>query len=256
VMPPFGGFCLDTAQNFRRTHYFFGAGSGITPLFSMLHSVMCNEPHSVAYLAYGNKNAESILFKDALSKISDDFGRRVGVKHVLSAPSMWSGFKYWRKGIVDEGAIKALIEEHPPYAQDAQYYVCGPGGMNKAVKVALMSLDVPQDRIHMENYGGADEIDDTVKGIKATAEITLNGEQQNVSIGAGQTVLEAVRLAGLRPPFSCQSGVCGACRANLTVGTVHMRARMALEDNDIKKGRVLTCQSVPTSEALSISYDG
>ncbi len=256
VMPPFGGFCLDTAPNLHRTHYFFGAGSGITPLFSMLHSVMSNEPHSVAYLAYGNKNAESILFRDALSKISDNFGHRVGIKHVLSEPSMWSGFDYWRKGIVDEGTIKALIEEHPPYAQDAQYYICGPGGMNKAVKDVLISLDVPHNRIHMENYGGADEIDETVKGVRASAEITLNGERKTISIEAGQTVLKAARQAGLKPPFSCQSGVCGACKAKLTVGSVHMRARMALEDTDIERGDVLTCQSVPISDALSISYDG
>ena len=256
VMPPFGRFCLDTAPNLRRTHYFFGAGSGITPLFSMLQSVLCAEPHSAAYLAYGNKNADSILFRESLQRLVQEHGSRIGVRHVLSAPSLWSGFDYWRKGIVDAAAIEALINECPPYAQDAQYYICGPGGMNKAVKSALMALDVPADRIHMESYGGAAEIDDTVQGMAATAALTLNGEQFNLPIGANQTVLDAARQAGLTPPFSCQSGVCGACRARLTQGNVHMRARMALEDSDIEKGDILTCQSLPTSETLAISYDG
>ena len=255
VMPPFGSFFLDTAPNLRRTHYFFGAGSGITPLFSMLHSVLCAEPHSAAYLAYGNKNADSILFRESLERLAQEHGSRIGIRHILSAPSLWSGFDYWRKGIVDAAAIEALINECPPYAQDAQYYICGPGGMNKAVKAALMALDVPADRIHMESYGGTTEVDDTVKGISANAILTLNGARHDVPIAASQTVLEAARQAGLTPPFSCQSGVCGACRAKLTQGTVHMRARMALEDSDVEKGEILTCQSLPTSATLAISYD-
>ncbi len=255
VMPPFGTFCLDTEPNQRRTHYFFGAGSGITPLYSMLHSVMCNEPHSVAYLAYGNKNADSILFHEAFDKLTKTYGARFGVKHVLSSPSMWSGFDYWRKGIVDKEAIEALISENPPYAQDAQYYVCGPGKMNKAIKAALMSLDVPVNRIHMESYSRATEIDDTIRGIEATANVTLHGATQQIQIAENQTVLEAARDAGINPSFSCQSGVCGACRAKLNDGTVHMRARMALEDIDIEKGNILTCQSVPTSKNLSVTYD-
>ncbi|MEX3007780.1 2Fe-2S iron-sulfur cluster-binding protein [Hoeflea sp. TYP-13] len=255
VMPPFGTFCLDAAPNLRRTHYFFGAGSGITPLFAMLHSVMCCEPHSTVHLAYGNKNAESILFRESLAELSETHAGRLGIHHVLSAPSMWSGFACWRKGTVDETAVEALITGNPPYAQDAQYYVCGPGGMNKTVRQALMSLDVPANRIHMESYCNTAEIDDTIKGVAATARITLKGKTRDIQISQDQTVLEAARRAGLVPPFSCQSGVCGACRANLKDGSVHMRARTALEDAEIDNGKVLTCQSVPTSERLSIVYD-
>ncbi|MFT6091358.1 2Fe-2S iron-sulfur cluster-binding protein [Sulfitobacter sp.] len=255
VMPPFGRFCLDTGATERRTHYFFSAGSGITPLHAMLHSVMVAEPHSVAHLAYGNANADSILLNDSFETLLQQHPDRLSVHHVLSAPSMWSGFSYWRKGIVDKAAIAALITEYPPYAQDAQYYICGPGGMNKAVKAALMSMDVPASRIHMESYGGAVDLDDSVKGIAASATVKLGGTDHTVPIVEGQTVLEAVRASGLTPPFSCQSGVCGTCRAQLTRGDVHMRARMALEDDDIEKGAVLTCQSVATSAEITLDYD-
>lgn len=259
VMPPFGSFCIDAMPNERRTHYFVGAGSGITPLYSMLHSIMCNEPHSVAYLAYGNKDADSILFAERLNKLTERYGKRIHVMHVLSASSLfasskWTQFDYWRKGIVDAAAIEALINEKPPYAQNAQYYVCGPGSMNQSVKAALMSLDVPANRIHTESYGGAIVRDDLVEGITASADITLNGAVHDVSIASNQTVLDAVRKAGLSPPFSCQSGVCGACKATLLDGTVHMRARMALEDVEIDNGKILTCQSLATSETLSITY--
>ncbi|WP_371170835.1 2Fe-2S iron-sulfur cluster-binding protein [Aliiroseovarius sp. 2305UL8-7] len=255
VMPPFGGFCLDPGTKARRTHYFFGAGSGITPLYAMLSSVMAAEPNSFAHLAYGNNNEKSILLQQELNSVWEDNPERMTIHHLFSKPGFWSSADYWRKGNIDKAAIEALIAENPPYAQDAQYYVCGPGGMNNAVKAALMSLDVPASRIHMESYGGNADLDTSVEGLAASAEVTLNGQTHAVNIAQGQTVLEAVKSAGLKPPFSCQSGVCGACRAKLSHGDVHMRARMALEDRDIDGGAILTCQSLPTTEKLSLSYD-
>ena len=255
VMPPFGGFCLDPGATARRTHYFFGAGSGITPLFAMLRSVMAAEPSSFAHLAYGNANENSILLLDELNAVWETHPERMTIHHLFSKPGFWSSADYWRKGIIDKPAIEALIAENPPYAQDTHYYICGPGGMNQTVRAALRSLDVPASRIHMESYGGTAEPDTSVEGMAATADITLGGKRHAIDVAKGQTVLEAVRSAGLNPPFSCQSGVCGACRAKLTNGDVHMRARMALEDADIGNGAILTCQSLPTSETLSLNYD-
>lgn len=255
VMPPFGGFCLDPASKARRTYYFFGAGSGITPLFAMARSVLIGEPHSTAYLLYGNKNAKGIIFRDALNALRAEAPERLCIRHVLSAPSMWSSFDYWRRGKIDAVAIAAFIDGYPPYAQDAQYYVCGPGSMNIDARTALMGLDVPQERIHCESYGGAVSVDDSVDGLAASAKVEIAGVVQDIAIGAGETVLQAVRAAGLQPPFSCESGVCGACRAHLSRGTVHMRARMALDDQDIAQGAVLTCQSLPTSGQIELSYE-
>jgi len=255
VMPPFGGFCLDPKQRARRTHYFFGAGSGITPLYAMLSSVMAAEPYSFAHLAYGNTNEKSILLEDELNDVLTGHPERMSIHHIFSKPGWWSSADYWRKGIVDKDAIEALIEENPPYAQDAQYYVCGPGGMNKAVRNALMSLDVPASRIHMESYGGTADLDTSVEGVASAMELTLGGARQTVSIAQGQTILQAAKAAGLKPPFSCQSGVCGVCRATLVSGDVHMRARMALEDTDISNGAILTCQSLPTTDKLSVRYN-
>ena len=255
VMPPFGGFCLDPAGTLRRTHYFFGAGSGITPLHAMLRSVLRAEPWSFAHLLYGNRNADTILLREQLSGYASDFPSRLTVRHVLSRPSARSAFDHWRRGIIDKAAVEALIAEEPPYAQDAQYYICGPGGMNRAVKAALLGMDVPLERIHMESYGGGAERDEGVEGVAARAAVTLGGRTRTVSIARAQTVLEAVRAAGVEPPFSCQSGVCGACRARLTGGSVHMLARAALDDAEIEAGTVLTCQSVATSEEVALSYD-
>lgn len=255
VMPPFGGFCLDPVASGHRTHYFFGAGSGITPLFSMLTSVLHAEPRSAAYLIYGNSDEKSILFNEELTALAASYPGRLAVVHTLSSPSIWSSFQAWN-GRVDKQAISRFIEEHPPYAQDAQYYVCGPGGMNSSVRSVLLDLDVPNERIHVESYGAGDEaIGDEAESVDAVATVTLDGTSSTVEVAKGKTILAALREAGLEPPYSCQAGVCSACRAHLEQGRVHMRARMALEDSEIAAGTILTCQSMPITETVTVRYE-
>ncbi|MEC8572571.1 MAG: 2Fe-2S iron-sulfur cluster-binding protein [Pseudomonadota bacterium] len=254
VMPPFGGFFLTPGALARRTHFFFGAGSGITPLFAMINSVLTDEPHSAAHLIYGNADAGSILFKDELDALEHAYPARFSVRHVQSAPSMWTWHTPWRKGRIDTEVIRAALSETPPVAQDVQYWICGPGRMNADVKTALMAHDVPANRIHMESFGGGLDQDTSVKGCAAEAQVTLSGETHQLRVNAGQTLLEAMRTAGLSPPFSCQSGVCGACKAIVTKGIVHMRSRAALEDDEIARGEVLTCQSLPTGDQVVVKF--
>ena len=256
VTPPFGGFRLDPDPRARRTCYFFAAGSGITPIYAMIRALLAGEPYSVAHLAYGNADAASIIFREALARLEADAAGRLIVRHVLSKPGLLPGMDYWRRGRIDAAAVEAFIAEHPPEAQDAHYHICGPGGMNAGVREALRNLDVPAGRILMESYGGAGAAQDlSVAGVAATATVALDGRTLAVPVAAGRTLLDAVRAGGATPPFSCESGVCGSCRARLTAGAVHMRARMALADDEIAAGAVLTCQAVPTTPALAVSYD-
>lgn len=255
VMPPFGQYSLTPDPLKRRTHYFFGAGSGITPLLAMINAVLKEEPDSVAHLIYGNADGESIIFAEELDKLASDHATRFTLRHVLSAPSLWSWTSPWRKGRVDAEAIKVAVTETPPVAQDVQYWICGPGAMNTDVSNALMALDVPANRIHMESFGGATVTASSVTGIAANAQVELGGATYEVPVAADQTLLNAILSAGLTPPFSCQSGVCGACKARLTKGQVHMHARMAIDDSDVTRGDILSCQSLATSDELSISFD-
>ena len=255
VMLPFGSFCLDADPRARRTYYLFGAGSGITPLFAMICSVLAAEPHSVARLAYGNINADSIIFREELARLEEEYQGRLTVRHVLSSPSWLSSFRYWKRGRIDAKCVAEFIEEQPPYAQDARYYVCGPGGMNAAVRGALMGMDVPDARIHAESYGPVTPPDESVAGIAAEATVRLGGATLVVPVSAGQTVLNAVRAANATPPYSCESGVCGACRAQLRSGKVHLRSRMALTDAEVSSGAILTCQALPTTPRLTVEYD-
>ena len=252
VMPPFGGFCLNPDPRARRTYYFFGAGSGITPLYAMICSVLAAEPHSAVRLAYGNVNTESTIFREALIRLEHEFGSRFAIRHALSAQSSTG---HWRRGRIDAESVADFINELPPYAQDTRYYVCGPGGMNATVREALKSLDVPDSRIYTESYGAVEPPDHSVRGVAASCAVRLSGDTLHVLVAEGQTLLEAVRAAGGTPKYSCESGVCGACRAILREGTVHMRARMALTDAEVAGDVVLTCQALPTTPRLTVDYD-
>jgi len=254
AMPPAGRFTLKPEQSGHRTHYFFAAGSGITPIFAMLHTVLVAEPYSAVHLVYGNANAKSIIFRERIDQLLAAHPDRMKVAHVLSKPGMLSSFGYWRRGLIDAECVEAAIKENPPYAQDAQYYICGPGTMNTVVRQALRSIDVPDGRTHSESYGGEPQSVDVSLGVPARAVISLGGKTIDADVSAGETVLAAARRAGCAPPFSCESGVCGTCIAKLSRGNVHMHARMALSDDEIAADQILTCQAVPTTNTIAVEY--
>ena len=255
AMPPSGRFTLQGDPLARRTHYFFGAGSGITPLFAMIHQVLEHEPHSVAHLIFGNKSTDSILFRQELDTLAEAHPDRLTLRHVLSSPSVWSWFSPWRTGRITPEAISAIFAETPPVAQNVQYWICGPGAMNTAVRDALTGLDVPANRIHMESFGGsAKNTGHSIKGVAATASVTIDGVQRDIQMAEEQTLLEAALASGLNPPYSCQSGVCGACKAKITGGKIRMRAQMALDESEIEQGSILTCQSVAETQRLTVEF--
>ncbi|KIC35609.1 ferredoxin--NADP reductase [Leisingera sp. ANG-M7] len=255
AMPPLGQFSLQPDPMARRTHYFFGGGSGITPLFAMIKELLVHEPHSVAHLIFGNKTADTILFREELDALADEHPDRFTLRYMLSLPSMWSWFSPWRSGRIGAEAISAAFAETPPVAQDVRYWICGPGAMNKSVRDALMALDVPAGRIRLESFGGGEmETVTAIKGIATTASFTLNGSRQSIAVAENQTLLEAALAFGLKPPYSCQSGVCGACKARLKSGKVRMRTQMALTERDIEQGDILTCQSLAKTPKLEIEF--
>lgn len=257
IAPPNGSFILEPMASQQRTHYFFGAGSGITPLWAMINTVLLEEPHSTCHLLYANHNDTTTIFKDELKQLQAQFPKRLTVSHVFSQPKKsWLGndFNYWKKGRIDQDVIAEFIREHPPYAQDTQYYMCAPNVLLSVIQSGLQSIDVPSDRIHYETFGGdVTKFNDSIIGVQATLSVILSGQQHEVAVDSNETLLAAMRNAGVDAPFSCQSGVCGACKANISEGEVAMKARMALEDKDIAKGDILTCQALCQTERVSIS---
>lgn len=261
VLPPDGQFHVDTDPKARRSYYLFAAGSGITPVYSIARTVLASEPYSHVYLLYGSRDEEHIIFGEQLEQLQAEHPGHFMVQHQLSQPlshkwsSLLSSREYWKgaTGRIDAKAIEQFILDHPPQAQEAIYCVCGPGAMIEQTEATLRSLDVADEHIKIEHFGDANSRDGNINGQKATAVAHYAGETLHANITAEQTLLEGFQAAGHTLPNSCQSGVCGQCVAQLKSGDVAMRSHMALDDEDLKAGKILCCQAVAKSNEIEIS---
>lgn len=258
VMPPQGRFSASVHAADYKTYYLFAAGSGITPIYSILKSVLVASPDSVVYLFYGNTHQDTILFKEALDTLEEQFPTRLQVVHTLSSPKVWTTWQQWkgRTGRIDPAAVEWFINQYPPVAQNTAYYICGPGAMNLSVRQTLLDLGVPKSLLHVEHFGGpikeSSVADAAVDNARVT--VSLRGQQYPLSIPKGQTILQALKQTDADPPYSCESGVCGTCVAQVVKGKVAMKACMALEEGEIAKGMVLTCQALPQAAEVDIRY--
>ena len=258
VMIPQGRFYANVEEDAYKTYFLFAAGSGITPIISILKSVLIGSPKSVVNFFYGNTNQETIIFKNELDDIKQNYPERLQITHTLSDPKVWSSWEKWkgRKGRIDAEAVEWFITNHPPVAQNTEYYICGPGAMNVSVRNTLIGLKIPRELIHIEQFGG--NIEELNTDIKAAANAqlaaTLNGQKHELIIPEGKTILQALKEANVNPPYSCESGVCATCIAKVTKGKAEMKACMALEDDEIEKGMVLTCQALPITSEINVEF--
>lgn len=273
IAPPTGQFLLIPVPEQSRHHYFFGAGSGITPLFAMTKAVLEAEPNSSVYLLYGNRNEQQIIFQQALSALETQYPERVTVRHVLSEQNTPATIppKQWRQGRINPQLIAQFLADFPALSPHKYYYICGPGSMNNDVSNALSLLSIPPDSISYESFAnpvntptgdgeenteatGATSITHQPTPVAANVNITLHGNTHELFVDENQTILEAMLDNGLYPPYSCQAGVCGSCQADVTDGSVHMPYQAALNDAEISAGRVLTCQALCTSDKVTITF--
>lgn len=261
VLPPDGRFFAEVDSKNYKSYYLFAAGSGITPVLSILKTVLIKESNSHVYLIYGNKHQESIMFKKELDELQERYSERLVVAHTLSASkSKWNDLwstptEEFRKGRVDADAIRWFINTYPPYAQNTGYYICGPGKMIDNTKQTLRSLDVSDSRIFSENFGGG-KADSTVEGVEnAKLTATLNGNRVETTIAKSKTVLRALIDAGEKPPYSCEGGVCSTCKCQIMNGKVQMKINLALTEKEVEDGYILSCQSVPMTEEVTVVYE-
>jgi len=269
IMRPDGRFTLITLPDVQRDHFFFAAGSGITPVMSMIKSMLEQEPKSTAYLLYGNKDENSIIFKTTIEQMMIKYADQLVVEHTLSRPSTekssgimgilgkkktsWSG----QKGRIDSAKVARFVQEHQPKSQHAEYYICGPGAMIETVSTTLMGNGVEKENIHQEYFTAADTGSSEVTTSTDNAQLiaTLNEDKIELTFAKGKTVLDTMLDAGHDVPYSCTSGACSTCMAKVTKGSVEMEACFALDDDEIKEGFILTCQAHPTSAVVEIDFD-
>ncbi|HMN20060.1 MAG TPA: phenylacetate-CoA oxygenase/reductase subunit PaaK [Ottowia sp.] len=264
VLPPDGRFTMRRPHALHRVG--FAAGSGITPILSLVASTLEDSPTAKFTLVYGNRRMASVMFNEALQDLKDKYRDRLTLIHVLSRQAQEVPLL---EGRIDAAKVRQLVDTLLPSASMDEVFICGPEAMIDATQAALVEAGVPQDRIRTERFSSPrlDVLDAEARAAalqhadpeapagEVALTLTLDGKTHQLAMQRGQRVLDVALAAGLDAPFSCRDGVCCTCRAKVLAGSVTMDKNFSLEPDELAQGFVLTCQARPDTDALSISYD-
>lgn len=263
VMPPMGNF-TPKRKEVKHKHYMaIVAGSGITPVMSIMKSMLEADADTQFTLVYGNKSRGTIIFREAIEALKNKYMQRLRVYHVLSRESMDVPLF---NGRITADKCKQLCEKLIDINTVDEVFICGPEDMILSVRQQLIDLGMDSTQVHMELFTSPDQPKAThekwVKEHTADAgkvskvSITLDGTTFEMDLPYnGDTILDAALKVGADLPFACKGGVCCTCRAKVTEGEVEMEVNYALEPDEVKKGFVLTCQSHPRSERVVVDFD-
>lgn len=260
VLPPDGHFVYTPAANApARNVLLLAAGSGITPTFSILKTLLETETDSRVTLVYGNRRVKDIVFKEAIEDLRDRFLTRFQLLHTLSGEVQEAPIA---NGRLDGNKVRELFADLLDAASFDAVYVCGPGEMIAACVEACVEAGVPSERVHKEVFGvrqtpretdGSAGVDN---GERASISVIADGIERVLQVGyRGEAILDAALGAGIDVPYACKAGVCCTCRAQVLEGEVRMDANYTLEAHEVNRGFVLTCQAHPVSDHVRISYD-
>lgn len=264
VMPPEGRFTVHRPRALHRVG--FAAGSGITPILSILASTLEDDARAKFTLVYGNRRMASVMFNEALQDLKDRYRDRLTLIHVLSRQAQEVPLL---EGRIDGDKVRALMGTLLPAASMDEVFVCGPEAMIDATETALLAAGVKRERVHTERFtsptlealpDGARQgvvlghADSSSAGEVALT-VVLDGKPHALRMGRDQRVLDVALHAGLDLPWSCRGGVCCTCRAKVMSGSAEMEKNFTLEPWEMEQGFVLSCQARPTSDALTVSYD-
>jgi len=254
LMTPTGNFgtTLDPLQ--AKNYVAIAAGSGITPILSVLATTLEIETESRFTLVYGNRSAETTMFRRELDELESRYADRLEILHVLSrephhAPEL--------RGRIDRDKLTGWLDTTLDPARTDAWFICGPIDMVSDARQTLLDHGVDSERIHLELfYGYAKPAEPTTTYPSADLTFHLSGTELTTTLQAGETILEAALQTSPDTPYACMGGACGTCKAKLLTGTAEMDQNFALGKTDLDAGYILTCQAHPTSPAVTIDYDG
>lgn len=262
ISPPRGKFTADIAPGNHRTYVAFAAGSGITPIFSQIQQILLTETTSFIFLLYGCRDENNIIFREELEALAAQNPQRFHLDIVLSRPrshqwrALFSSRPRWtgETGRIDGARVKTWVVANPPPNQTVRYLVCGPNTMIETVTNALTELDVARDDILSERFGAATS-GGTAASRAATLVVTYKGQTKTIPVAKEQTLLQAMIAADVDPPYSCQAGVCGTCRATCKKGRVSQVGAAALSEEERAGGAVLTCRAQALEPQITLQIE-
>jgi ring-1,2-phenylacetyl-CoA epoxidase subunit PaaE len=262
VMPPQGRFFVPLDPAARRHYLGVAGGSGITPILSIMKTVLGREPRSRFTLLYANRAPKSTMFKEELEDLKNRYMTRVALHHVFSGEATELPL---HAGVMDRAKLGEFVRARLVDAPSVDHaFVCGPYQMNDEAEAALLAAGVPEERIHIERFGVAQQpaagaVEHEARpgdAERARIAIVRDGLRREFDFSKDDpSILDAASTAGLEVPFSCTSGVCGTCRAKLLEGQVRMTRNFALDKAEVAAGFVLTCQSHPLTDRVVLSFD-
>lgn len=261
VMPPLGHFTTAFDPGRERHYAAIVAGSGITPVLSLVSTALRTEPGSRFTLLYGNRYARSVMFVEELADLKDQHPQRLELAHVLSREPQEAELY---SGRLDPARLERIFDTVLPVSDVDEWFLCGAQGLVDGARAVLAEREVPAERVHVELFFAEGEEADRRTAVPPPAEddagaaqvtIVLDGRSSSFRMGRAERVLDAARRVRGEVPFACTGGVCGTCRAKLVTGEVTMARNYALEPDELANGYILTCQSSPVSDDLTIDYD-
>jgi len=258
VMPPLGHFTTDFTSERSRRYVMVAAGSGITPILSLVATALDVEPESTVTLVYGNRYARSVMFAEELGDLKDRYPSRLHLVHVLSREPQDADLL---SGRVDADRLARLIEAGLVPVDAHEWFLCGPYGMVLDARAVLAERGIDESVIHTELF----HVDDVPAPVSAapdeadqgdvTVTVLLDGRASRLTMRRDERVLDAALRIRAELPYACKGGVCSTCKAKIVDGRVEMARNYALEPDEVAAGYILTCQSSPVTDEVTVDYD-
>lgn len=261
---PKGRFVLRTDANNRKHYVAFAAGSGITPILSMMKTVLPQEPNSRFTLFYGNRQTPTIIFREDLEALKNRYMDRLSIYHIMTGEDLGSDLM---TGRMDKEKIGKLASVLFDPAQVNDYYMCGPEPIIHAAREVLAEKGVDDDRVHFELFTSSVKLEDTEqkvvearkaeeKKVHAKIKLVMDGDEFEFALDSdGKTILDAASEAGIDVPYSCKGAVCCTCIARVKQGEATMEKNYSLTDKEVAAGLILTCQAHPRTATVTVDYD-
>ncbi len=260
AMPPMGGFFTELDATADKTYLGFAGGSGITPVLSLIKTTLAREPKSSFTLIYANKGVTTIMFREELEDLKNQYMGRFNVIHVLETDAqeidLFTGM------VTEEKCAQLFQTGWIDIASVDTAFICGPEPMMLGIAKALKDHGLSEDQIKFELFASGQPgrakrkaASATDAGKAVTAQITLDGATQTIEMDRDTTILDAARANTMDAPYACKAGVCSTCKCRVIEGEVEMMTNHALEDYEVEKGFILSCQSYPVTDKVVVDYD-
>ncbi|MBA4154647.1 ferredoxin--NADP reductase [Flavobacterium sp.] len=253
VGTPEGKFTFEPDASKQKNYAAFVAGSGITPVMSILQTVLEKEPNSTFILVYGNKSIPDTIFYNQLHELQQKYVGRFFVHYVFSQQKIDDQLF----GRIDKSAVNFVLKNKHKEKDFDKFYLCGPEEMINLVTSVLRENNIKEKDIKFELFSASSSENEISKSLEGHTKITilLDDEETSFEMSQKQNVLEAALKQSLDAPYSCQGGICSSCLARITKGSAEMKKNTILTDKEIAEGLILTCQAYPTSNEIFVDYD-